>query len=145
MESAVNSMFAVVFPGKSNYEVFNDALEIYMLREQVLAKLLQIEMSDTGDFWWQDKELMGIFDLLYKSGVILLPTNPAERLRWIALLCVEISNYEEFDCGNVILPIDFLPDEMLELFEDAYGAKLIEEVIKTRKQLVEQGWESLGV
>lgn len=143
MESAVNSLFPEILPGKANFDIFDETLEIYKLREEVLTRLTFIENNDDGSFWWQDKDLIGIFNTLYTSGIILLPRDPVDRLRWIALLCVEISNYEEFDCGNIILPVDFLPAEIFELYEEVYPENIVEGVKKIRKQLAEQGWESM--
>ena len=143
MESAVNHMFLPILPGKLNSEVLAEALDIERLREEVVGRLSQIEKEDRGHFWWQDNELMDIFKTVYQSGCIQLPTDPVEKLRWIALLCVAMSNIEGFSCGNLILQVDFLPDDMLELYENAYSVDIFEEVAKLRKQLAEQGWMSV--
>ena len=142
MESAVNSMFSPIFSNKPNSEVLAETLDIDKLREAVVARLAEIEKEDRGHYWWEDKPLMDLIQTVYQSGCILLPTDSVERLRWIALLCVAMSNIEDFSCGNLVLPVDFLPDDMMELYEDVYGLDVIEEVVKIRKQLAEWGWKS---
>lgn len=143
MESAVNSMFSPLLPGKKNSEILAETLDIDRLREDVVKRLTKIVELDEGQFWWQDNELMEIFKAVYKSGCVLLPLDPVERLKWIALLCVAMSNIEGFACGNLVLPIDFLPEDMFEVYEDVYGVDVIEEVEKIRKQLAEQGWRAI--
>jgi len=143
MESAVNSLFSPIMPGKQNAEILAEALEVEKLREEVVDRLSQIEAQDQGHFWWQDHKLMDIFRTVYESGCILLPIDPVERLRWIALLCVDMSSIEGFSCGNLVLPVDFLPDDMMVLFEEVYSVGVMEEVEKIRKQLAEGGWKSI--
>jgi hypothetical protein len=74
---------------------------------------------------------------------VVFSAVPVERLRWIALLCVAMSNLEDFSCGNLVLPVDFLPDDMLVLYEDVYSVGVLEEVAKIRKQLEELGWKTV--
>lgn len=146
MDSIVSLIFSVVLPGKENIEVFNEALEIEKLREEVVARLINLEKEDLGRFWWEDKALMNLFETVYKSGCILLPKDPVERLRWIALLCIEMSKKEDFSYGNIIIPPDYLPDEMVEIYEQVYGSDVIEEVIDIRSRLLKNGWKAtLGV
>ena len=70
--------------------------------------------------------------------VVFLPRDPVERLRWIALLCVAMSNIEGFPCGNLVLPVGFLPEDMMEIYEEVYSPDVIEEVEKIRKQMAER-------
>jgi len=139
VDSAVNTLFSEISPGKLNSEILAETLVIDKLREEVVRRLTQIEKLDLG-FWWQDKDLMEMFNSVFKSGCIILPKDPVERLRWIALLCVEMSNTEGFDCGNIVIPLDFLPLEMMVLFEDLYGVDVLESVIEIREKVAEQGW-----
>ncbi len=143
MDPEVDTFFEKVLPERENSELFRETLQMAQLREEVIKNLTRFEAEDFGHFWWQDKELMGLFEELYKSGCITLPKNPVDRLRWIALLCVEISKTEGFSWGNVIIPPDYLPDEMVEIYERVYGSDVIEEVIKIREQLKERGWEAI--
>jgi len=143
MDSATNSLFSRINPDKENSDIFTETVEIYKLREEIIARLTLLEENDFGLFWWQDLKIMEIFKMLFESGIILLPRNPVERLRWIALLCIEMSNYQEFDCGNVVLPLDFLPDEMLEIFEDCYTLGIVTDVKDIRKRLTELGWNAV--
>lgn len=142
MDSEVNIFFEQVLAEKENSELLNEALQIAQLREEVIKNLTRFVAEDEGHFWWQDKELMGIFEELYKGGCITLPKNPVDRLRWTALLCIEISKMEGFSWGNVIIRPDYLPDEMVEIYERVYGTDVIEEVFKIREQLREKGWEA---
>lgn len=141
MDSEVNDFFQRVLVEKENHQIFNETLEIVRLREYVIEMLTRIEETDSG-FWWTDNDLMEMFDSLYTSGCIILPRDPVERLRWIALLCIEISEIEGFDCGNIVLPPDFLPEAMFGIYEDVYGVGVIEEIKKIRERLAKQGWEA---
>lgn len=143
MLSALNDFFPQIVQGKSNGEVMDDATDMLFLRESVVLCLSRIESEDLGHFWWQDKELMKIFDDLYTAGVLPLPKDPVDRLRWIALVCVECSKEEGFACGDVIIPLDFLPPEMFFVFEDGYSQDIVEEVLALRKKLSELGWEKV--
>lgn len=131
-----------VSPDKENTEIFEETLGLDKLRKEVVKRLEWIEKHDTG-LWWLDKPLMSLFVTLYKAGCILLPKNPVERFRWIALLCLEISKMEEFACGNVVLPPDFLDEEYFEMYEGIYGVGLIDEISKLRSQLAERGWDAV--
>ncbi len=142
MNSLVNDV-EKVDPQKENAEVFEETLALEELRKEVIERLEWIEKNDTGQFWWEDKPLINLFMTLYKCGCILLPKKPVERLRWIALLCLEISNLEEFDCGNIIIPLDFLPDSLLFVFEEPYGRAVMEGVLNLREQLSTLGWEAV--
>ncbi|EKD52677.1 MAG: hypothetical protein ACD_61C00275G0006 [uncultured bacterium] len=143
MDSAVNSLFSEVLPGKKNSEVFNETCDIDCLREEVVARLAKIEEDDSCQYWWQDKQLRNIFESVYKSGCILLPRDAVERLRWIAILCLQMSKIEGFSCGNVIIPPDFLPDDMMEMWVDVYGLDVVGQIAMIRMDLAKQGWEAI--
>jgi hypothetical protein len=132
-----------VLPGKINSEVFNETCDIECLREEVVARLAKFEEDDSGQYWWQDKQLRNIFESVYKSGCILLPRDAVEKLRWIALLCLQMSKIEGFSCGNVIIPPDFLPDDMMEMWVDVYGLDVIGNVAMIRMDLAKRGWEAV--
>lgn len=142
MSSFVNSM-EKVDPYRENAEIFNQTLEIEELRKEVVKRLDWIENNDNCGFWWEDKSLMNLFLTLYQSGCISLPKNPVERFRWIARLCLEMSNLEEFDCGNIILPLDFLPESRLVIFEELYDPAVMESVLNLRRRLEIEGWDSV--
>lgn len=143
MTEMVNKFFSKVSPDKENIEVFNHALEMPKLREYVVSLLKKFEEEDALAFWWEDRELMGLFNSVYKSGVIALPSTPVERLRWIALLCAKICEIEGFSWGNIIIPPDYLPTTMVEIYERVYGSVVIEEVLKIRDRLALCGWEAV--
>lgn len=143
MDSAANSFFSVIMPGKENRDFFDEAIVIEKLRKEVVSRLIEIEKQGDNPFWWQDKPLMDLFATVYESGCITLPMDPVERLMWTALLCVEMSNRENFDCGNIVIPPDFLPVELLVIYEDEYSAEIIEEVFEIRRQLEKNGWEAV--
>lgn len=142
MNTLINDLDKVI-QDKENTEVFEETLELEELRKQVVSRLEWIEKNDSGQFWWEDKPLIDLFITLYKCGCISLPKNPVERFRWIALLCLEISKMEEYACGNVVLPPDFLPEEFFEMYEDEYGVGVIDEIRKLRARLAERGWEAV--
>ena len=135
--------FARVIPNRTNLEVFNEAMSIHQLGDEVVERLIWIEENDPGYYWWEDKQLMQLFEDLYVSGCILLPRDPVDRLRWSALLCVEFSKIYEFTCGNVVLPPDYLPDEQISTWEEYYGSDVIETIISVRKELREKGWDAV--
>ncbi len=93
--------------------------------------------------WWSDKELIQLFMDLYKSGCILLPKDGVERIRWIALLCLEFSSNYGFDCSGIILPFDFLTEDMFEVFEGVYPAYIEREVRNLRKKITDESWNSV--
>lgn len=141
MNPAANIYFSKILPDKKNSAVLQDAVEIAELRKKVVACLERIEKEDAGEPWWKDAELMSIFEAVYTSGCILLPQNPVQRLRWLALLCVEISKVEGFSCGNMIIAPDYVPDKELDLYEDIYGISVIEDIKDIRRKLSQVGWE----
>ncbi|NCP47386.1 hypothetical protein COT86_03925 [Candidatus Collierbacteria bacterium CG10_big_fil_rev_8_21_14_0_10_43_36] len=49
-----------------------------------------------------------------------------------------MSNIEGFPCGNLVLPVGFLPEDMMEIYEEVYSPDVIEEVEKIRKQMAER-------
>ena len=140
MDDVAKKFFPVVVPGRENSEVIFDSVKIDLLRKSVVLALKRIETEDLGHCWWEDGELMKIFGDLYKAGVIFLPSDPVDRLRWIALLCIEICVVEEFSWGNVLVPMDYLPYDKFELFEDRYSINVFVEILKIRERLDGVGW-----
>ena len=141
MDDVAMMYFPVVVPGKENSEVMFEAVKLDLLRESVVLALKKIETEDLGHRWWEDSELMKIFGDLYKAGVIPLPVNPVDRLRWIALLCIEICVVEEFSWGNVLVPMDYIPYEKFELYEGRYSMSVFIEILKIRERLAGVGWQ----
>lgn len=143
VELTFNELFTRQSKTKENNQLAMEALNILLLRELVVARLSSFEATDIDTFWWNDKELMSFIKELFKAGVIFLPNDPVERLRWIALLCIECSKIEEFDCGNILLPIDFVSTFDLEKYVDLYGVAVIGDVIQIRELLKEMGWDAV--
>lgn len=120
-----------------------ETVEIEKLREVVVSLLDKLEKEDRLN-WWEDKEIIGAFDQLFTSGVILLPLNVVERVRWIALVCIEICKIEGFSYGNVLNSADYVPDEGLPRLIYSYsGDRAIYDIPIFRKKLTERGWKSL--
>ena len=46
--------------------------------------------------WWKVKEIFSVFDELFTFGMILLPLDIIERIRWIALVCMAVCQMDEF-------------------------------------------------
>lgn len=134
--------FKTLGQGVDNAEAMKATVDLIDLRKKVVEILAKIEATDSDMFWWENKELMNLFMTLYKSGLIRLPTDAVERLRWIALICAECSKAEEFACGNVIIPPDYLPDDLNAMYEKVYGRAVIDEVINLRNILDANGWEA---
>jgi len=141
MDSFLNTSFPKIVEDKTNAEVMAGLVGSVYFREVVVKHLERIENEDLGHFWWEDKVLMSFFEELFKAGVLLLPSDPVDRIRWIALACVEASNMEDFSCGNIIIPFDFLPVDMFEIFEADFGTKIMDAVIEFRESLAKKGWK----
>ncbi len=136
--------FKTLGQGVNNSEALRAAVELTELRTKVVEILKRIEKTDTDAFWWEDKELMALFMTVYKSGLIRLPTNPVERLRWIALVCVECSKAEGWqDHDKIIIPPDYLPDDLNGMYMKVYEPWVIDEVINLRNDLDARGWEAV--
>lgn len=142
MESMIND-FERIEEGKENIVVFDETLESAELRKEVVERLIRFENSDELQFWWEDRPLLDIFMNLYRAGCISLPQDPVERFRWIALLCQEMSNEEGFDTSEIILVLDFLPEELMLLFEETYGTAVLENALDIRGRLSLEGWQAV--
>lgn len=143
MKSFIND-FEQITRDKDNNEVFDETLEMMDdVGEKVVERLDWILENDPKLEWWNDKELMNQFVILYKSCLICLPKNPVERLRWIALLCLEISNNEGFDCSKVITPFDLLPKGLSTIYKDVDNKSKFKSVIDIRNRLKKEGWEAV--
>jgi hypothetical protein len=143
ISSAAEKYFSVISPDKSNVRVIEDTLEVEKLRELVMERLKKLECCSEGLSWWKDKELMTAFHKLFMTGVILLPFNSVERVRWIALVCIAISERENFSYEGILIPADYLPDEELYNLQYEYGAIAIAQVIKFHNKVARKGWGSL--
>lgn len=141
--SFVNNSFTRIAEHRENIDFFNEALAIPDFPVLIVKHLERIENSSDGHDWWLDKELMKIFDDLYKCAIVSLPCEPVERIRWIALICIACSENAGFSYGNVLVPPDYLPDEEIEGYASLYGWDVIERIQELRKQLREKGWNSL--
>ena len=120
-----------------------DTVGIEKLGKHVIARLDAVAKEDKG-FWWNDKELFSTFDHLFTTGVILLPLDVIDRVRWIALVCIGVSSKEGYSCGNVIVPVDYLPEEELYT-QTIYNEHFLEQVMNFRRKVAKQGWKSLLV
>lgn len=139
---AAKRYFSPISPNKDNGRVIAETVEIEKLRKFVVARLTTIEKEwEAG--WWEDKELMRMFDKLFITGVILLPMDVVERVRWIALVCIAISEHEGFSYGNVLVLEDYFPNEELESLEHLHGERVVEDVQQFRARIAKRGWKSL--
>ena len=123
---------------KINSTVLKETVGIVKLRKFVVEQLTKIE-NGSEPFWWQNKELLAIFQSLSEIGEIVLPTDPVDRARWIALLCVAMAEVEGFSYGNVLIPADYLPEEMLTEQEERYGVGVIDDIRSFRNKLLKEG------
>ncbi len=136
-----DDLFSKVSTIKTNNYLAQEALDMVFLRVSVVLILREFEATDTEAFWWKNRNLMKIFKDLYEAAVITLPSDPVDRLRWIALLCVECSISQDFDCGNLIIPPDYASNEDLERYEELYGSAIIADIKTIRNELTEKGWK----
>jgi len=143
VNSIFDTLFARIMPEKKNSAFFVEALEVPGMSEQVSIMLERIENSPDAHDWWTDKELMRYFDTLYKAGVITLPKDVIERIRWVALLAIASAREAGFSYGNVLIPPDYLPDDEIERYEDIYGWDVVERIVTFRIELRKRGWDSL--
>lgn len=139
----VNTIFGKILPDRENIGAFSQALEIDLFRECVVGRLMEIENAADGHDWWRDEPLMLIFEGLSRNGIIVLPHDPIERIRWIALLSIFVAKREGFSYGNVLIPPDYLPDEEIEEWSDRYGWGVIERIQNLRSNLRSDGWQSV--
>ncbi len=137
---SANVMFRRVSGRKSNSQIIDQMSKRVFLVEAVVSCLKRIESRDEGINWWQDSELMNVFGSMYKAGVLPLPVDPVERIRWIALLCIKTCEFDKFSYGNLLIPLDYLPDNLLD---DSYGISVLTSVKSLRKELKEKGWYHL--
>ncbi len=143
ISSAVDSFFPIVVPGKENSMVFEEMLEIVSLRHSVVEHLKRIGKTAVNNFWWNDFKLIKLFNDLYKAGIIPMPIDPVDRIRWISLICLECANDSDFDCSETVIPLDFLPLEFFSVMENDYPWRVIVETIKLREKLAQVGWEAI--
>lgn len=141
MYPAYDSLFPRISIDKKNNELSEEAIEMVYLRESVVTYLREIEEGNGNCFWWQNKKLMNVFDDLYTAGVLALPKDPVDRLRWIALLCVDCCNWQEFDCSNLVTPLDFMTGGMFELFREEFSEEHVKTILDFRDKLRKVGWK----
>jgi hypothetical protein len=132
-----NNLFKRVDRRKSNSQIIDQMAKRAFLQSGVVACLARMGSRGAGTNWWQDKELMSVFENMYKAGVLTLPFDPVERIRWIAFLCIRACEYDGFAYGNLLIPLDYLPDDQLN---DSYGISVLEDVLKLRRSLRDVGW-----
>jgi len=140
---ALGTFFSPVVLGKENFVVFNEILESETLRKDVVSHLKRIGPTTPTNYWLKDAQLIKLFMELYKSGVVPLPSDPVYRIRWIAIICLECCNDEGFDCGEIILPMDFLPDYLCAIFEEVFGKEIYGQATGLRDSLKKSGWISV--
>lgn len=135
-----NKLFDRVSEERSNSAVISDMAKRVFLRKAVVTCLTRIGSRDEGMNWWQDKELMNIFENVYKAGVLPLPSDPVERIRWIAFLCMKTCEFDKFSYGNLLIPLDYLPDDQLD---DSYGVSVLTDTQNLREELKQKGWNAV--
>ncbi len=133
-----NSNFARLSTRNTNAVILRDLVKMLFLRESVILCLKRIKKDDAGINWWQDVELMGVFKNMYQAGVLQLPFDAVERIRWIALICVSVCIREKFSFGNLISSLDYLPT--IELDESA-NPDVTRQILEVRDNLKNNGWE----
>lgn len=138
-----DEIFEAMIPGIRNNHLFAEAVKMTQLRLEVVGRLEWIEANDTVRYWWEDRPLINLFVTLSRCGCIVLPGAPIDRLRWIALLSAEMGKAEGFQWKNIIIPPDYLPYEMVEMYERVYGTEIIAEVLEVRERLARLGWEAV--
>ncbi len=145
MEYDVIESFPEIVPGRTNEFLLLELNSCFFFRKVAVEHLARIEKEDLGFNWWHDEDLMKLFKDLYLAGVVLLPSDPVDRIRWIALTLIKASKTEGFSWGNIVILLDVLPDEMLEACnnEYKYGQGALEEVRKFRTELREKGWKEV--
>lgn len=132
--------FTKISDDKDNSTVLQDTVEIEKMRERIVSL---VEKADKdGIVWWEVKEFFSVFDELFTFGMILLPLDIIERIRWIALVCMAVCQMEEISYEYVFMSLDFLPDEVARVSEE-YEADWIEKVIRFRHRAADRGWKSL--
>lgn len=133
-----NSNFARLSARNTNAVILRDLVKKIYLRESVILYLKRIEKDDLGINWWQDSELMNVFKNMYQAGVLPLPFDAVERIRWIALICVSVCIWEEFSFGNLISSLDYLPTSDLD---DSVNLDVARQILELRDNLKNNGWE----
>ncbi len=136
----VNSSFARLSKDKTNARLISDLVKKVYLRKSIVACLARIEAEDTVVNWWQDKELLSVFKNMHQAGVLPLPSDPVERVRWVALICVRACELDKFKYGNLITPLDYLPDDLID---DSYGVSTLIDIQNLREDLKNRGWNTV--
>lgn len=127
---SANDLFGRVSGRKTNAEVIDQMSKRVIVRAVVVSCLIRINTRTEETNWWQDTDLMTTFKNMYLAGVLPLPNDPVERLRWIAFLCVRACEVDGYDHGVLLLPLDYLPDDQLDSLPDSKPHESIRTVIK---------------
>lgn len=133
-----NEKFERLSTSFTNAEILRDLVKRVYLRESVFTRLLSIEESGKNIKWWEDEELMNIFKNMYFAGVLLLPYNPVERLRWIALICSSVCEWKKHKNVNLLTDTDLLP--VGDVLADK-SLVLKKEILDIRSELAKNGWD----
>ncbi len=139
-----NKIFDRVSDRKTNAEVIDQMSKRVIVRVVVVSCLRRINTRSKESNWWQDSDLMTTFKNMYLAGVLPLPNDPVERIRWIALLCMRVCEVDKFDCGSLLLPLDYLPDDQLDDLPDSKPHESIRAAVeKLRNELRDEGWDKV--
>lgn len=139
-----NDIFSKVSDRKTNAEVIDQMSKRVIVRAVVVSCLIRINTRSEESNWWQDTDLMTTFKSMYLAGVLPLPNDSVERIRWIALLCMRACEIDGYDCGVLLLPLDYLPDDQLDDQLTGKPYELIRKtIIKLRNELRDKGWEAV--
>ncbi len=139
-----NGIFDRVSDRMTNAEVIDHMSKRVIVRTMVVSCLIRINTRSKESNWWQDTDLMTLFKNMYFAGVLPLPNDPVKRIRWIAFLCKRACEVESYDCGVLLLPLDYLPDDQLDGLPDRKPQKSIRATVKKlRSELRDKGWDSV--
>ncbi len=139
-----NEIFGKVSDRKTNAEVMDQMSKRKVVRNMVVSCLCRINTRKAECNWWQDTELMSLFKSMYYAGILPLPNDPVERLRWFAFLCMRACEVDGYDHGVLLLPLDYLPDDQLDDLPDSKPHESIRAAVeKLRSELRDEGWDKV--
>lgn len=132
-----NTYFTRMESKRSNATLLGNYVKNRYLRLSVVKVLSDFETRDPGTNWWEEKDLLEIFKRMSETGALSLPKDSVERLRWVALVCISCCEKTDFDCGNLIVHLDYIPDDLLD---ESYGSDVLSQIRFIRQKLTVKGW-----
>lgn len=135
-----NSTFERLSTEVSNARLLSDQVKKIYLRKSVIVCLQRIGREGLGINWWQDTKLMSIFQRMYEAGVLPLPVDPVERIRWIALICARACEFDGLNCDELVNELDYLPT--IGQCKDRNQDR-VDRIKEIRRILKQNGWKSV--